>query len=101
MSKEYYGILKNLDDLDRTAAMIVDFYGDMEFNLQKVVFFMMLRIYYRNIKHKDGLAEEYEPPLPYASKIAIIQFRSSTRLEFPQQLSCLVRRLKDISSHFR
>lgn len=72
LSKEYFGILKNIDDLDRTTSIIVDLYGDMEFNLQKIVFYMMLKIYYRNIKQKDGLAEEYEPPLPYPSKCRVI-----------------------------
>lgn len=28
---------------------------------------MIMKIYYRNMKHKDGLAEEYEPAAPYAS----------------------------------
>jgi hypothetical protein len=47
--------------------MHVDFSDEIDFNLQKIVFYMLMKIYYRNIKHKDGLAEEYEPASPYAS----------------------------------
>lgn len=33
----------------------------------KIMFVTFLQLFYQNIKHKDGLAEVFEPPLPFPS----------------------------------
>ena len=67
LQRDYFPVLRHIDDIDRTITMHIDFAEKMDFNLQKIVFYMIMKIYYRNMKHKDGLAEEYEPATPYAT----------------------------------
>jgi hypothetical protein len=67
LPKEYFPVLRSIDDIDRTVTLIVSIKDGIDLNLQKIVFYMILKMYYRNIKQKDGLAEIFEPPTSFAS----------------------------------
>lgn len=75
LPKDYYPVLRSIDDIDRTITLIVEVLDPLDLNLQKIVFYMILKMYYRNIKQKDGLAEVFEPassfPTPREYKIRV------------------------------
>lgn len=75
LQRDYFPVLRNIDDIDRTITVHIDFEEALDLNFQKIVFYMIMKIYYRNMKHKDGLAEEYEPaalyPTPREYKLRI------------------------------
>jgi hypothetical protein len=39
----------------------------MELEFHKIIFLTLLQIFYQNIRHKDGKADIFDPPLPYPS----------------------------------
>lgn len=57
LQRDYFPVLHSIDDIDRTVTLHVDFAEPLDLNLQKIVFYQIMKIYYRNMKHKDGLAE--------------------------------------------
>ena len=40
---------------------VVDVNPGVQVELQKIMFVTFLKIFYQNIKHRDGLAEKFEP----------------------------------------
>jgi hypothetical protein len=60
-------ILKHPDDIDRKATIDVIIEEPVIVEAHKIMFVTFLQLFYQNIKHKDGKAEIFEPPLPFPS----------------------------------
>eukprot|EP00919_Chromeraceae_sp_WS-2016_P022222 GHVR01052845.1.p1 GENE.GHVR01052845.1~~GHVR01052845.1.p1 ORF type:complete len:113 (+),score=1.51 GHVR01052845.1:475-813(+) len=65
--REYFPILKHEDDVDRMVTMIIEIRNPLVLEMSKIAFVSFLKIFYQNIKHKDGKADIFEIPLPYPS----------------------------------
>ncbi len=55
LDKEFYCILKSIDQIDRNVFLNVQADTPIQMHLIKPAFFMLLKFYFRNIKKKDGL----------------------------------------------
>jgi hypothetical protein len=65
--REYFVILNHYDDIDRKATIDVMIEQPVIVEAHKIMFVTFLQLFYQNIKHKDGLGEIFEPPLPFPS----------------------------------